>query len=208
MDDLRILDDLFEKHNDDIHLELFERSNTVWLNNENQNYYNKEIIYNTKSFASLLMNFKDAYILLRIEVVIPYDDTDQGKKSVPKLISLKKSYELVEYLRICLNTIIISDESYVNYSSLVNYVTNNSYNDPTSYRNISKAITTGLNITDHQFISKDTCYSPKDGQDTTNKFHYVDFEIPIFLKDISGFFRKITVLKFAEFNINLNSYII
>ena len=203
MDDLRILDDLFEKHNYEIHFELFERSNTVWLNNENQNDYNKEIIFNTKSFASLLMNYKDAYILLKIEVAIPYDSTDQGKKAVPKLISLKKSYELVEYLRISLNNVIITNESYVNRSSLINYVMNNSYNDPTSYRNISKAISTGLNITDHQFISKDTYYSPEDDEDTTNKFHYVDFEIPIFLKDISDFFRKITVLKFAEFNINL-----
>ena len=66
---------------------------------------------------------------------------------------------------------------------------NNIYSDPTSYRNISKAISTGLNITDHQFITKDTYYSPEDDdEDTTNKFHYVDFEIPICLKDISDFF--------------------
>ena len=86
MNDLRILDDLFEKHNDEIHFELFKRSNIVWINNENQGDYNKEIIFNTRS---LLINYKDAYILLKIEVKIPYDQTDQGKKSVPKLISLK-----------------------------------------------------------------------------------------------------------------------
>ena len=80
---------------------------------------------------------------------------------------------------------------------------NNNYSNPTSYRNISKAISTGLHITDHQFITKDTYYSPDDDEDTTNKYHYVDFEIPIFLKGISDFFRKISVLKFAEFNINL-----
>ena len=80
---------------------------------------------------------------------------------------------------------------------------NNAYNDPTSYKNILKAISTGLNITENQFITKDTYYSPQDDEDTTNKFHYIDFEIPIFLKDISEFFRKVTVLKFAEFNINL-----
>ena len=81
---------------------------------------------------------------------IPFDGTDQAKKSVPKLISLKNSY------------------------------------DPTSYRNISKAISTGLNITDNQFITKDTYYSPQDDdEDTSNKFHYINFEIPIFLKDIS-----------------------
>ena len=112
---------------------------------------------------------------------IPYDGTDQGKKSVPKLISLKKSYELVEYVRISLNNVIITNESDVNRSSLVNYVMNNACYDPTSYRNISKAISTGLSITDNQFITKDTYYSPEDDdEDTTNKFHYINFEIPIF----------------------------
>ena len=202
MNDLRILDDLFEKHNDEIHFELFKRSNIVSINNENQGDYNKEIVFNTRSLASLLINYKDAYILLKIEVKIPYDQTGQGKKSVPKLVSLKKSFELIEYLRISLNNVIITNESYVNRSSLVNYVLNNAYNDPTSYGNISKAISTGLNITDNQFITKDTYFSPQ-VEDTTNKFHYINFEIPIFLKDISEFFKNVTILKFAEFNIGL-----
>ena len=37
-------------------------------------------VFNTRSLASLLINFKDAYILLKIEVKIPFDPTDQGKK--------------------------------------------------------------------------------------------------------------------------------
>ena len=203
MSDSRILDDLFKKHNDEIHFELFKRSNIVSINNENQGDYNKEIVFNTRSLASLLINYKDAYILLKIEVKIPYDQTGQGKK-ISKLISLKKSFELVEYLRISLNNVIITNESYVNRSSLVNYVLNNAYNDPTSYRKISKAISTGLNITDNQFITRDTYYTPQnDDEDTTNKFHYINFEIPIFLKNITEFFKQVTVLKFAEFNIGL-----
>ena len=95
MNDLRILDDLFEKHNDEIHFELFKRSNILWINNANLGNYDKEIIFNSRSLASLSINYKDAYILLEIEVKIPYDETDQGKKSVPKLISLKRSYELI-----------------------------------------------------------------------------------------------------------------
>ena len=79
MNDLRILENLFEKH-DEIHFELFKRSNIVSINNENQGDYNKEIIFSTRSSASLLINYKDAYILLKIEVKIPYDGTDQGKK--------------------------------------------------------------------------------------------------------------------------------
>ena len=203
MNDLRILENLFEKHDDEIHFELFKRSNIVSINNENNGDYNKEIVFNTRSLASLLINYKDAYILLKIEIKIPYDQTDQGKKSVPKLISLKISFELIEYLRISLNNVIITNESYVNRSSLVNYILNNAYNDPTSYRNISKAISTGLNITDNEFIIKDIYYTPQDDDDTSNKFHYINFEIPIFLKDISEFFKQVTVLKFAEFNIGL-----
>ena len=45
---------------------------------------------------------------------------------------------------------------------------NNAYNDPTSYRNISKAFSTGLNRTDNQFITKDTYYSPQDDEDNNN----------------------------------------
>ena len=79
MNDLRILDDLFEKHNDEIHFE-FKRSNKVWINNENQGDYNKEIVFNTRLLASLLINYKDAYILLEMEVKILYDESDLGKK--------------------------------------------------------------------------------------------------------------------------------
>ena len=53
MNDLRILDDLFEKNNDEIHFELFKRSNIVLINNENQGDYNKEIVFNIRSIAFL-----------------------------------------------------------------------------------------------------------------------------------------------------------
>ena len=55
MNDLRILDDLFEKYNDEIHFELFKRSNIVSINNENQGDYNKEIIFNTRSSSSAFL---------------------------------------------------------------------------------------------------------------------------------------------------------
>ena len=159
MDDLIILDNLFEKKNDEIHFDLFKESNIIELNNNNKEFFNREINFNTQSFASQIINYKDAYILLEIQVDIPYDATDKGKKSVPKLIYLKKSYELVEYLKLSLNNVIISNESFINRCSLVNYILNNSHNDPTDYRNVSKAISSGLNITDNQFITKDTYYS-------------------------------------------------
>ena len=70
---------------------------------------------------------------------MPYDQSDEGKKLVPKLISLKKSYEIVKSLKIQLNNVIISNEVNLNRANLVNYVLNNSYSSPVSYRNISKS---------------------------------------------------------------------
>ena len=40
MNDLRILDDLFEKHNDEIYFQLFKRSNIVSIDNENNGDFN------------------------------------------------------------------------------------------------------------------------------------------------------------------------
>ena len=129
MDDLLVLDSLFKNQNDQIHFELFKRSNIIALNNDNGGDFNKEIIFNTRSIASSLINYKNAYLLLKIQIDIPHDDTDQGKKPVPKLNSLKKSYELIDYLMIKLNNVIISNESNINRSSLVNYVLNNGNKD-------------------------------------------------------------------------------
>ena len=47
MDDLRILENLFEKHNDEIHFNLFKESNIIELNNNNKENFNKIISFNT-----------------------------------------------------------------------------------------------------------------------------------------------------------------
>ena len=52
MDDFRILENLFEKHNDQIHFDLFKESNIIGHNNNNQGNFNKEINFNTQSLAS------------------------------------------------------------------------------------------------------------------------------------------------------------
>ena len=56
MNDLRILENLFEKH-DQIHFELFKESNIIAHNNNNQGNFNKEINFNTQSLASQLINY-------------------------------------------------------------------------------------------------------------------------------------------------------
>ena len=55
------------------------------------------------------------------------------------------------------------------------------------YRNIKKTSSDSLNITNNKFITKDTYFTKQEDSDE-EKNHFVDFEIPIFLKDISSFF--------------------
>ena len=102
MDDFRILENLFEKHNDEIHFDLFKESNIIAHNNNNQGNFDKEINFNTQSLASQMINYKDAYILLEIQVAVPYEN-NEGKKTIPKLLYVKNSYEFVNSLKISLN---------------------------------------------------------------------------------------------------------
>ena len=67
------------------------------------------------------------------------------------------------------------------------------------YRNIKKASSDSLNITDNKFITKDTYFTKQEDADE-EKNHFVDFEIPIFLKDISSF-KNINIIHYGEFNI-------
>ena len=68
------------------------------------------------------------------------------------------------------------------------------------YRNIKKVSSDGLNITDNKFITKDTYFTKQEDSDEEQN-HFVDFEIPIFLKDISSFFKNIDIIHYGEFNI-------
>ena len=121
---------------------------------------------------------------------------------------MKKSYELVKSLKISLNNIIISNESDVNRSSIINYILNNGKNNYADYRNleINSSVGEDLTIKDNQLISKDNYIRADDivDNDISDKFHLINFKIPIFLKDISEFFKKVDLLKYAEFNINVS----
>ena len=202
MNDYSILENLFKNEQDEIHFDLFKESNVIKINNNNgdNNNFDNGISFNTQSIASKMINYKDAYVLLHIECEIPFDETDQGKKSIPKLLYLKNSFEIVKNFKVQLNNVTILNESYVNRSSLIDYILNNPQSEPLMYRNIKKATSTGLNITDNKFITKDTYFTKQEDSDE-EKNHFVDFEIPIFLKDISSFFKNIDIIHYGEFNI-------
>ena len=203
MNDYKTITRLFENDQDEIGFRLFKESNIIKLNNKNNNNYdNKQIEFNTQSLSSKLINYSDAYIEVEIELKIPFDDSDQGKKSIPKLIALKNSYEIVKNLKIQLNNVIISNESNIHRSNLVKFILNISYNSSSSYQNIRKSNQDTLNITNNKFITKETYFTKREDEDET-KPHYITYKIPIFLKHISDYFRKIDLIQFGEFNINI-----
>ena len=185
MNDYKTITKLFENNQDEIGFRLFKESNIIKLNNKNNNKYDSnQIEFTTQSLALKLINYSNAYIEVEIELEIPFDSSDQGKKSIPKLIALKNSYEIVKNLEIQFNNVIISNESNIQRSNLVNFVLNNSYNLPSSYRNIRKPNQDTLNITNNKFITKET-YFNKDNDEDEIEPHHITFKIPIFLKDIS-----------------------
>ena len=147
-----------------------------------------------------MINYKDAYVLLHIECEIPYDETDQGKKSIPKLLYRKNSFDIIKNLKVQLNNVTILNEGNVNRSSVIDFVLDNSQGESLMYRNIKKVTSTGLNIINNKFITKDTYFTKEEDSDE-EKNHFVDFEIPIFLKDISSFFKNIDIIHYGEFNI-------
>ena len=102
MEDYSILENLFRNDQDEIHFELFKESNVIKINNNNgdNNNFDNGISFNTQSIASKMINYKDAYVLLRIECEIPFDQSDQGKKSIPKLLYLKNSFIHLKLLKI------------------------------------------------------------------------------------------------------------
>ena len=202
MNDYTILENLFKNEQDEIHFYLFKESNVMNINNNNgdNNNFDNGISFNTQSIASKMINYSDAYVLLNIECEIPFDETDQGKKSIPKLLYLKNSFEIVKNIKAQLNNVTILNEGNVNRSALIDFVLDNSQGESLMYRNIKKASSDSLNITDNKFITKDTYFTKQEDSDE-EKNHFIDFEIPIFLKDISSFFKNIDIIHYGEFNI-------
>ena len=199
MNDYTILENLFKNEQDEIHFDLFKESNVMNINNNNGdcNNFDNGISFNTQSIASKMINYSDAYVLLTMECEIPFDETDQGKKSIPKLLYLKNSFEIVKNIKVQLNDVTILNEGNVNRSALIDYVLDNSQGESLMYRNIKKASSDSLNITDNKFITKDTYFKKQEDSDE-EKNHFIDFEIPILNANKTGLNYDMPSIKFND----------
>ena len=101
---------------------------------------------------------------------------------------------MISELKIELNDRIISNESNVNYSHIINHLLGNGKNDDLIYRNIN--IDSG--VVKYNDTNKDI-FLTKNG-DTMRVV------CNVFLKDISNFFKNLHIpLMFSEFNLTLKS---
>ena len=141
------------------------------------------IVFNTKTVLSYLVDYSNAYIEFQFDIKFATDAACTKAN-----LTLKNSYEM----KIELNNRIVSNETNVNYSRIINHLLENSKNDGLIYRNID--IHDG--VVKYADTKKDF-FLTKNG-DTMRVV------CNVFLKDISNFFKNLNMpLKFPEFNITL-----
>ena len=166
----------------------YKSINRTKLNNMNNNSFsNNRIRFNTKEISNHLVSYEDAYILLEVDLKF----TEEAN-AIPGSIRLKNSYEMINSIKIELNRTIISNEDYVYYSNMIPHLLENSKNDDLLYRGIDlhNTVTFETSTNENIFIS--------------NAGDIVTVKVPIYLKDISDYFRQLNFpLEFCEYNISI-----
>ena len=133
------------------------------------------------------MSYEDAYILLEVDIKF-----SEAADALPDNIRLKNSYEMINSIMIELNRTIISNEDYVYYSNIIPHLLENSKNDDLLFRGIDlhDKVTFETNTDKDVFIS--------------NTGDIETVKIPIYLKDISDYFRQLTFpIEFCDYNISI-----
>ena len=168
----------------------YKSVNRTKLNNMNNNSFsNNRIRFNTKEISNHLVSYEDAYILLEVDIKF----SEEANASTDNT-RLKNSYEMINSIKIELNRTIISNEDYIYYSNVIPHLLENSKSDDLLYRGIDlhDKVTFSTNTNKNIFI--------------TNQGDTVTVKVPIYLKDISDYFRQLTFpLEFCEYNISIQA---
>ena len=166
----------------------YKSVNRKKLNNMNNNSFsNNRIRFNTKEISNHLVSYEDAYILLEVDIKFT-----EEVNAISANIRLKNSYEMINSIKIELNRTIISNEDHIYYSNMIPHLLENSKNDNLLYRGIDlhNNVTFNTNTNKNIFI--------------TNQGDIVTVKVPIYLKDISDYFRQLTFpLEFCDYNISI-----
>ena len=165
----------------------YKSVNRTKLNNMNNNSFsNNRIRFNTKEISNHLVSYKDAYILIEVDIKF-----ETEANALARNIRLKNSYEMINSIMIELDRTVIFNEDYV-YSNVIPHLLENSKNDDLLYRAIDlhDKVTFDTNTNKNVFIS--------------NTGDTIKVKVPIYLKDISDYFRQLTFpLEFCDYNISI-----
>ena len=166
----------------------YKSVNRTKLNNMNNNSFsNIRIRFSTKEISNHLVSYQDSYILLEVNLKFA-----NATNAIPANIRLKNSYEMINSIMIELNRTIVSNEDYVYYSNIIPHLLENSKNDDLLYRGIDlhDKVTFETNTNKNIFL--------------TNAGDTVTVKVPIYLKDISDYFRQLSFpLEFCDYNISI-----
>ena len=148
---------------------------------------NNPFVFNNKSILTNLVDYSNAYIEFQFDIKFATDAACTKAN-----LTLKNSYEMISELKIELNNRIISNESNVNYSHIINHLLENSKNDDLIYRNVD----IHADVVKYDDTKKDVFL--------TKNTDSMRVTCNVFLKDISNFFKNLHIpLKFSEFYITL-----
>ena len=201
MNDIQILENLFNNKRDEITFQNLEESNIISLNNNNKgDYSNNKLLFNTLQISKKMIDYYKAYILFEVKATIPFvnNDNNNDNENIKTSFTLRNSDDIITNLRILLNNTVITDEIDVDKANLVYFILHNSNTNKMDYRNLNEIDdSSDLNITNNKFLIT----SNYAADNTTN--HELTFKFPIFLKDVNNFFRKIDIVNFGEFDIQL-----
>ena len=166
----------------------YKSLNRTKLNNTNNNSFsNNRIRFNTKEISNHLVSYEDSYILLEVDLKFTTEAT-----AIAGSIRLKNSYEMINSIKIELNRTIISNEDYIYYSNMITHLLENSKSDDLLYRAIDlhDDVAFKTNTNKNVFIS--------------NAGDTVTVKVPIYLKDISDYFRQLTFpLEFCDYDLSI-----
>ena len=170
--ELTHITNLIKSKNEKVENTCYKEVHKIKLDKRNGN---NPIVFNTKSILSNLIDYSNAYIEFQFDIKFATDAACTKAN-----LTLTNSYEMISELKIELNNRIVSNETNVNYSHIINHLLESSKNDDLIYRNID--IHAG--VIKYDDTNKDTFLT--ENGDT------IRVTCNVFLKDISNFFQKFT----------------
>ena len=121
MNDIRLLENLFNDKQDKIIFQNLQESNIISLNNNNKgDYSNNKLLFNTLQISKKMIDYSKAYILFEVKATIPFvnNDNNNNNANVKNSFTLRNSDDIITSLNIRLNNTIISDEIDIDKSNL------------------------------------------------------------------------------------------